>query len=190
MPSLTSSKPREESIKPKSGPNAAQFFDAIPELAVKPKLQRSTTKTGEKNPDLDSFDAVMEAMEKELERLKVPRASKGVAAPGVPTYDVKGKGKGRQDLSEDLEMYEVGEDQEMLELQQAMDAELKSSLKKDTEVVSSEDEEEVSEEETPMDYNLIKNFLESFKSQAGLGGPVGGLAGRLQGSDWALPRDG
>ena len=36
--------------------------------------------------------------------------------------------------------------------------------------------------------NLIKDFLESFKSQGGLSGPVGNLAGRLQ-PGWQIPRD-
>jgi len=39
-----------------------------------------------------------------------------------------------------------------------------------------------------VDYNLIRNFLESFKSQGGLPGPVSTLAGRLQ-PGWKLPRD-
>lgn len=37
-----------------------------------------------------------------------------------------------------------------------------------------------------MDYTLIKNFLESFKSQQGLSGPVSNLIGRM---GWQLPRD-
>ncbi|KAG6870509.1 AP-3 complex subunit sigma-2, partial [Termitomyces sp. T32_za158] len=48
-----------------------------------------------------------------------------------------------------------------------MEAELRSTLERDDE----DDDEE------PPDYNLIKNFLESFKSQGGLSGPVGNLAG-------------
>ncbi|GJJ09468.1 hypothetical protein Clacol_003691 [Clathrus columnatus] len=40
--------------------------------------------------------------------------------------------------------------------------------------------------EEHMDYTLIKNFLESFKSQQGLSGPVSSLLGRLGGQ---LPRD-
>ena len=51
-----------------------------------------------------------------------------------------------------------------------------------------EDEDEDSDETEKLDYNLIKNFLESFKSQGGLSGPVGNLMGRLQ-PDWKLPRD-
>lgn len=33
--------------------------------------------------------------------------------------------------------------------------------------------------EGTMDYNVVKNFLESFQSQGGFGGPAGNLAGRL-----------
>ncbi|KAI6031978.1 SGT1 protein-domain-containing protein [Pisolithus microcarpus] len=62
---------------------------------------------------------------------------------------------------------------------EAMDSELKPALEKG----DSEDEDE-----TPLDYNLIKNFLESFKSQAGLSGPVSNLAGRLM-PGWTMPRD-
>lgn len=40
--------------------------------------------------------------------------------------------------------------------------------------------------EGSLDYTLMKNFLESFKSQQGLPGPVSNLIGRLGGQ---LPRD-
>lgn len=30
-----------------------------------------------------------------------------------------------------------------------------------------------------MDYGIVKNFLESYQSQAGAGGPAGNLVGRL-----------
>ncbi len=62
----------------------------------------------------------------------------------------------------------------------AMDAELHAMLQRE--------EGDSGDEEEPMDYNLIKNFLESFKSQSGLSGPVSNLAGRLQ-SGWTIPRD-
>jgi hypothetical protein len=62
-----------------------------------------------------------------------------------------------------------------------MDDELEISLRQE-----SEEEDELGSAD--VDYNLIKNFLESFKSQAGLSGPVGNLAARLQ-PDWKLPRD-
>lgn len=190
MGPVSNDKPRgkERSTRLPSGPSAARFFDEIPKIAVTARPQRSTTtKLEEANADLNSFDAVMEAMEKELSRLKVPRPSVDTRSGAS---DRKGKGKVKQEHVVNDMVDDMSEDEEMMELQQAMDLELKSALKRDTKVVSSDEEGEESEEEVPMDYNLIKNFLESFKSQQGLSGPVGGLAGRLQGSDWALPRDG
>jgi hypothetical protein len=82
-----------------------------------------------------------------------------------------GKGKAR------AEGVEEGGD-----IEAAMDAELKAALGHD------DDDEVELDGEGNIDYNLIKNFLESFKSQAGLSGPVSNLAGRLQ-PGWGLPRD-
>lgn len=199
----TRSEEEVQATRQNKGPSAARFFDEIPQIAVTSRPQRSTTTSAksstEANPDLNSFEAVMEAMEKELERLKSPRSS----ASGTPSAGTRNTRKEGRTMAADRKgkrkavipmggmEEEDDEDEEMVEFQQAMDMELKSALKRDTEVVSSEEEEDGdSENEVPMDYNLIKNFLQSFKSQQGLSGPVGGLAGRLQGSDWALPRDG
>ena len=111
------------------------------------------------NPNLDSFEAVMQAMDAELSR------SRQTA--------LKGKGKSKVSSTQDEDM----------DIEAQMEAELNVMLERgDTEDPDS------GEEEAPMDYNLIKNFLESFKSQAGLSGPVGNLAGRLQ-PGWTLPRD-
>ncbi|KAM0205950.1 hypothetical protein ACHAQI_008624 [Fusarium lateritium] len=49
-----------------------------------------------------------------------------------------------------------------------------------------EEGEEDSEEEVDIDYNLAKNLLESFKSQAGMAGPTGNLLGIM---GFQLPRD-
>ncbi|KAF5022771.1 hypothetical protein F66182_5186 [Fusarium sp. NRRL 66182] len=49
-----------------------------------------------------------------------------------------------------------------------------------------EEKEEDSEEEVDIDYNLAKNLLESFKSQAGMAGPTGNLLGMM---GFQLPRD-
>ncbi|KAK0208455.1 SGT1 protein-domain-containing protein [Desarmillaria ectypa] len=114
------------------------------------------------NPNLDSFEAVMKAMDAELAR------SRGAKWSGNTTSQ-SDKGKGKEEAT-----FENEDD----DIEAAMEAELKAVL----EGRENEDEEE------PMDYNLIKNFLESFKSQAGLSGPVGNLAGRLQ-PGWTLPRD-
>jgi hypothetical protein len=118
------------------------------------------------NPDLDSFEAVMQAMDAELARTHKPKQ------PTKSTKADKGKGKAKALSTEDD-----------ADIEAAMDAELKSILER-----GGADDADDDQEEEPMDYNLIKNFLESFKSQGGLSGPVSNLAGRLQ-PGWQLPRD-
>lgn len=107
----------------------------------------------------------MEAMEAELGR------SNPSKAPAAPTTKDKGKAKATEpdlDVEGDIEA--------------AMDAELQG-------LMNGEDGDDEDIGSTGhMDYNLIKNFLESFKSQNGLAGPVGNLVGRLQ-PGWTLPRD-
>ena len=120
-----------------------------------------------RNPNLDSFEAVMQAMDEELARSR--RAKAQSAGPTASSSQDKGKAKAiPQDREQDIEA--------------AMDAELKAILQ------AGEGEDGDEEGDEPMDYRLIKNFLESFKSQAGLSGPVSNLAGRLQ-PRWNLPRD-
>jgi len=120
------------------------------------------------NSNLDSFETVMRAMDEELVRLRSQKMT--ISSQNSPLGD-NGKGKARaQGLDEGADVETV------------MDAELKATLEHD------EDDEVDLEAEGNIDYNLIKNFLESFKSQAGLSGPVSNLAGRLQPS-WGLPRD-
>lgn len=136
------------------------------------------------NPNLDSFEAVMQAMDAELNQsrqtaLKRKRGKEKV--PTLPTGDSEicpSKGNSKSKL-----MDEDGE--EDLDIEAQMEAELKAMLEYGGGDI---EEPDSGEEEVPMDYNLIKNFLESFKSQAGLSGPVGNLAGRLQ-PGWAFPRD-
>jgi hypothetical protein len=120
------------------------------------------------NPNLDSFEAVMRAMDEELVQL---RSQKKTTSSQNSSLGDNGKGKAR---AQGLE--------EGADVETAMDAELKAALEHD------EDDEVELDAEGNIDYNLIKNFLESFKSQAGLSGPVSNLAGRLQPS-WGLPRD-
>lgn len=117
------------------------------------------------NPNLDSFEAVMQAMDAELARSESQRHA--------PTSKSQDKGKGKAKETGPLEDGDI---------ENAMDAELKAALEDD------DDENDGEEFDEKMDYNLIKNFLESFKSQGGLSGPVGNLVGRLQ-PDWKLPRD-
>ena len=124
-----------------------------------------------RNPNLDSFEAVMHAMDEELARSRSKNAS--AALPKVPQ---EGKGKGKETAPAQ------GAAGEGMDIETAMDAELKAALEHD------EDAELNVNAEGGLDYNLIKNFLESFKSQAGLSGPVSNLVGRLQ-PGWGLPRD-
>lgn len=112
------------------------------------------------NPELDSFEAVMKALDEELLRSKKPSAQ--------PSSH-KGKGKANEDSNT------MAVDESDIDIEAAMDTELKEALQE-------------SDSEEPMDYNMIKNFLESYKSQAGLSGPVSNLAGRLQ-PGIKLPRD-
>lgn len=135
------------------------------------------------NPNLDSFEAVMQAMDAELNqsRQTALKKKKGKGnVPNLPIVDPETPGKG---ISQSKLRDEDGE--EDLDIETQMEAELKAMLE-----CGRGDMEELDsgEEEVPMDYNLIKNFLESFKSQAGLSGPVGNLAGRLQ-PGWTFPRD-
>lgn len=118
-------------------------------------------------PNLDSFEAVMRAMDEELVRLRSQKAS--TSCRNTSLRD-NGKGKAR-----------AQEVEEGVDIETAMDAELKTELEHD-------DDEVDMDAEGNIDYNLIKSFLESFKSQAGLSGPVSNLAGRLQ-PGWGLPRD-
>ena len=179
------------------GPSAARFFDEIPKLATTPSAPRPP-RTGPRpntNPDLDSFEAVMEAMEKELERLKsgpVELPSKAPLASSRredKSTALKERGKAiPPQITMDDDGGDEDEDEDMEGVEQQMDAELKAALEKDHEVVSSEEDDEI-DDEPPMDYTMIKNFLESFKSQQGMAGPVSGLAGRLNGAGWVFPRD-
>jgi len=123
-----------------------------------------------KNSALDSFESVMQAMDVELAR------SRPLNGKRKPPATSKGKGKGKATET----TIPVDGD-----IDAAMDAELKALLEREGLDDSDEDGEGV---DPGIDYNLIKNFLESFKSQGGLSGPVSNLAGRLQ-PDFKLPRD-
>ncbi|KAJ6627283.1 SGT1-domain-containing protein [Mycena sp. CBHHK59/15] len=120
------------------------------------------------NPNLDSFEAVMLAMDEELARSRSGK-SKTKITPAPSSQKDKGKSMARPIVEEEED------------IDAAMDNELRAALERG-------DDGDDDEGEEPMDYNLIKNFLESFKSQAGLSGPVSTLAGRLQ-PGWQLPRD-
>ncbi|KEP55601.1 SGT1-ecdysoneless-like protein [Rhizoctonia solani 123E] len=136
------------------------------------------------NPKLDSFEAVMEAMEAELRSTRAESNASAKPSALKVTQD-KGKGKavpreeGKKGASKQVKIADDDE-HDMEDIETAMERELRGAL--------NENENSDEDGEVTMDYNLIKNFLESFKGQAGASGPVSNLAGRLQ-QGWALPRD-
>ena len=115
---------------------------------------------------LDSFETVMKAMDAELSRTRHTQTSE------AKQNTAKDKGIGKEKVHGD-----------MVDIEAAMEAELRSALEQEEDQSGEEEDGELHG-----DYKLIKNFLESFKSQAGSSGPVGTLAGRLQ-KGWMLPRD-
>jgi hypothetical protein len=148
----------------------------MPKPEPKPEKKSNPGGRPGANPSLDSFDAVMAAMDTELARQKAatssPRAKAGGTATGSAPADAKGKAKAKVSFAD--------ADEDELDIEAAMDAELRGVL--------AHGDADSDEEAGGADYALIKNFLESFKSQAGLAGPVGNLAGRLQ-AGWTMPRD-
>jgi hypothetical protein len=119
-------------------------------------------------------------------------AAKATSAgkPTGPAQKEKGKGKAptkpKVSFADDVDMSGVVSDDDEIDIEAAMDAELRAALSSGP--LGDEGDSDAEEGDVGADYNLIKNFLESFKSQAGLAGPVGNLAGRLQ-PGWTLPRD-
>lgn len=145
---------------------------------VKPKGKKAETAAEEmeeveeapptKRTDLQSFEEVMQAMDEELAKARAVKHLSQMSSSKMQTKKGKGKEKALEPISEQTD-----------DPEDEMDAELRQALAH---------EGNDSGDETPMDYNLIKNFLESFRSQGGLSGPVSNLAGRLQ-PGWTLPRD-
>ncbi|KAF8971494.1 SGT1 protein-domain-containing protein [Flammula alnicola] len=134
---------------PSSATKPSPFSKGPSDNAEKPAPRTHTPRVPEPgprpnvNPDLDSFEAVMKALDEALSKANKPSQKSTAQKPP----------------------------------EQKPPAELKEAL-----------EDPDWEGEEPPDYNMIKNFLESYKSQAGLSGPVSNLAGRLQ-PDFKLPRD-
>ncbi|KAG9094035.1 hypothetical protein FS749_013255 [Ceratobasidium sp. UAMH 11750] len=171
--------------KPTSGDlggNEMHWFDAPPKQHT-PRTPSSGPRPNA-NPNLDSFEAVMEAMEAELQASRSKSKAKPNAQPSaLKSSTSKGKEKEGPPETSKAKQVRIAEDDEMEDIEGAMERELRAALGENDDSDEDEGGPEVS-----MDYNLIKNFLESWKGQAGLAGPVSGLAGRLQ-QGWMLPRD-
>ncbi|KAI0757270.1 SGT1-domain-containing protein [Daedaleopsis nitida] len=141
-------------------------IDATPKSAA--RTPRLSSNLGQHPADgsatLDSFEAVMKAMDAEL---ALSRGERHVSRH-PPGSQAQAKGKSRDDPAS-------------MDIEAAMEDEFEKMLER-------KEEDGGEEGNVHMDYQLIKNFLESFKSQGGLSGPVGNLVGRLE-QGWSLPRD-
>jgi hypothetical protein len=129
----------------------------------------------------------MEQMDAELAKIKTnasqagPRASAGsTAASSKPVKKavVSAPPSGTSRIVVESDDDDDDDDEPLPDDLVAMDAELAALFK----TVNGDDPNS----SEPVDYNLVKNFLESFQSQGGFGGPAGNLAGRM---GFTLPRD-
>ncbi|KAJ3750022.1 SGT1 protein-domain-containing protein [Lentinula detonsa] len=155
-------------------PNIVSPPIKLPEVEKTPAHKSSDGR----NPDLDSFEAVMKAMENEMHRSGTSISSNS-ASQKSSNSQTQEKGKGKAvSFAEDSDE----EEEEDIDIEAAMETELKAALERGDDV----DEDGLGTAD--IDYNLIKNFLESLKSQAGLSGPVSNLASRLQ-PGWQIPKD-
>ena len=118
-----------------------------------------------------------------------------------------GKDRREKDINSEEESGEEREDAKIREVMERMKAELNEGGALDLELtpqklsaligkahsneansslISQNEDEADSDEEVEIDFNLAKNLLESFKSQAGMAGPGGNLMGMM---GFHLPRD-
>lgn len=158
--------------------------------------------SGEMNMNLNSFEKVMEAMDAELAKAKAGKTSKRskpsdpassapqsqTAASQRPQESSKARPAARAPtLPSEADLDDFDDDDLA-----AMDRELKAALKSDGVDTDDEDDgddgeddhERIAEvgqldEEGKREYRMMKDFLESYKSQGGGSGVVGNLFGRL-----------
>lgn len=144
---------------------------------------------------LDSFDKVMEAMDAELAKAKAKsKSAKRPKGPDASESALKDKAStpsisssAPTDKSQPLPKLPTEQDLDDLDEDdlEAMDRELKAALK--SAGIDSDDEEEGGgieevgqlDDEGKREYRMMKDFLESYKSQGGGSGVVGNLFGRL-----------
>lgn len=183
---------------PTSGSGAK--IETIDDLPPKPKATKRPTisetptppvsePAGEMNMNLDSFEKVMEAMDAELAKAKAAKRSKPSDAPTQPAAGptkapVPSKSQRLPTLPTEADLDDFDDDDLL-----AMDRELKAALKSagvnsDGDDDDGEDGERIAEvgeldEEGKREYRMMKDFLESYKSQGGGSGVVGNLFGRL-----------
>ncbi|KAI0912423.1 SGT1-domain-containing protein [Ustulina deusta] len=144
--------------------------------------------------DQDQFNRMMREM------MGLPPEDMTDLSTATPLSNLRERGASGG--GEDADAEDEDEDGDIEQLAAQMEAELKElgALKLDAKperakVLDSKESEgfqhegkgeESGDEEVDIDYNLAKNLLESFKSQAGLAGPAGNLMGMM---GMKLPRD-
>lgn len=126
---------------------------------------KATAVKQQPNSRLDSFEALMAAMDTELSKAR-QGAQVNPVAPGQNETTSAQMDVDDEGIASDEEEFDFAD----------LDAELAAALKRDE------------SDSAPGDYTMIKNFLESFKSQNGLAGPVSNVFGRLD-KDFSMPRD-
>jgi hypothetical protein len=146
----------------------------------------SVLESSDVNMDLDSFDKVMQAMDAELAKKKGVTNTKPAKTPTPAATQSKGKSKGKVShsakslatLPSEADLDDMSDD-ELL----AMDRELRAALKGagEGDDLGPDDIEEAEglEGEEKREYAMMRDFLESYKSQGGESGVIGNLFGRL-----------
>lgn len=140
--------------------------------------------------DLDSFDKVMEAMDDELAKAKKSAGkAKKQSGPSLSEAIAQDRKKPSTSSSNPLPPLPTEADLEALDDDELMemDRELRAALKSagiedsDDDMDSEFDPEEAKElqGDAREQYKMMRDFLESYKSQGGESGVVGNLFGRL-----------
>lgn len=144
--------------------------------------------------DEDQFNRMMREM------MGMPPEDKKDVSMTPPLSNAHGKGASKTAEVGEEDLEDLEEEEAIRQLAAQMEAELREhgALKLDAKPEGSSSAikckgegveraaDESGDEEVNIDYNLAKNLLESFKSQAGLAGPVGNLMGMM---GMKLPRD-
>lgn len=140
------------------------------------------------------------------EMMGMPSAEADLATNNASKLPNKGLGKNRIEELDSDEDNEEDQAEEIRKVMQRMEAELneegalnldptpkklyalqdKSHAGKGKDATANEASGESDDEDVNIDFNLAKNLLESFKSQAGMAGPGGNLLGMM---GMQLPRD-
>lgn len=177
LPKSKSSAAGPGSQKTKSASKASTSGSADP--APAPASAQSAP--GEPNMALNSFESVMAAMDEELARHKRSTAQPGPTpfSSGGPSSNPKRLPK----LPTEADLDDLDDDE-----LEAMDRELKAALKSAGYNSDDDDDDDDGlgvaeakglEGEDKREYRMMRDFLESYKSQGGGSGVVGNLFGRL-----------